>query len=101
MAISPTFYEQHLCMNVYAQLFSTYILLYVCFKFVRQEAVGIHYIPWPPKKIAAQISYQVCLPKIAQICAACTANWPKLPKKKLQKKHMVLLAVAMIYIFAL
>jgi hypothetical protein len=49
-------------------------ILYVCFKFVRQEAVGIYYIPWPTKKIAAQISYQVCLPKTAQICAACTAN---------------------------
>jgi len=49
------------------------------FKFVRQEAVGIYYIPWPPKKIAAQISYQGRLPKTAQICAACTANWPKIP----------------------
>jgi len=57
------------------------ILLYVCLKFVRQEAVGIYYIAWPPKKIAAQISYQGRLPKTAQICVACTANWPKLPKK--------------------
>jgi hypothetical protein len=62
-----------------------FILPYVCFKFVRQEAVGIYNIPWPPKKIAAQISYHVCLPKTAQICAACTANWPKLPKNELQK----------------
>ena len=60
-------------------------LPYICFKFVRQEAVGIYYIPWPPKKIAAQISYQVGLPKTAQICAACTANWPKLPKNELKK----------------
>ncbi len=62
-------------------------LPYVCFKFVRQEAVGIYYIPWPPKKIAAQISYQICLTKTAQICAACTANWPKLPKNELQKTY--------------
>jgi hypothetical protein len=60
-------------------------LPYVCFKFVRQEAVGIYYIPWPAKKIAAQISYQGCLPKTSQFCAACTANWPKLPKNELQK----------------
>jgi len=39
----------------------------------------------PLKKIAAQISYQGCLPKTAQICAACTANWPMLPKNELQK----------------
>ncbi len=26
-------------------------LPYVCFKFVQQEAVGIYYIPWPPKKL--------------------------------------------------
>jgi len=58
---------------------------YVCFKFVRQEAVGIYYIPWPAKKIAAQISYQGCMPKTAQICAACTAIWPKLPRNELQK----------------
>ncbi len=45
----------------------------------------IYYIPWPPKKIAAQISYQVGLPKTAKICAARTANWPKLPKNELQK----------------
>ncbi len=44
-----------------------------------------HTIPWSPEKIAAQISYQVRLPKTAQICAACTANWLKLPKNELQK----------------
>ncbi len=27
-----------------------YNILYVCFKFVRQEAVGTYYIPWPAKK---------------------------------------------------
>ena len=57
------------------------------FKFVRQEAVGIYYIPWPAKKIAAQISSQVCLLKTAQICAACTANWPKLPKTNFKKTY--------------
>jgi len=31
--------------------------LYVHSKFVRQEAAGIYYIPWPAKKIAAQNSY--------------------------------------------
>jgi hypothetical protein len=41
----------------------------------------------PLKKIAAQISYQVCLPKTAKICAACTANLPKLPKKNFQKTY--------------
>jgi len=46
----------------------------VCSKFVRQEAVEIYYIPWPDKKIAAQNSYQVGLPKTAKSCAACTAN---------------------------
>jgi len=39
----------------------------------------------PLKKIAAQISYPGHLPKTAQICAACTANWPMLPKNELQK----------------
>jgi len=48
--------------------------------------VEIYYIPWPAKKIAVQISYQVCLPKTAQIFAACTANWPKLPKKRTSKE---------------
>jgi len=33
----------------------------------------------PLKKIAAQISYQGRLPKTAQICAACTANWSVSP----------------------
>ncbi len=75
----------HMHTQWHPQLQAHVCLLYVCFKFVRQKAVGIYYISWPPKKIAAQISYQVCLPKTAQISAACTANWPKLPKNKLQK----------------
>ncbi len=50
------------------------VLLYVCSKFVRQEAVGIHYIRWPPKKLLPKILYQVGLPKKAKSCAACTAN---------------------------
>jgi len=55
----------------------------------------IYYIPWPAKKIAAQISYQVRLLKTAQICAASTANWPKLPKNELQKniRYMVNMAI--------
>ncbi len=64
---------------------SVALVPYVFLKFVWQEAVRIYNIPWPPKKIAAQISYQGCLPKTAQICAASTANWPKLPKNELQK----------------
>ena len=31
-------------------LFIYYYILYVCFKFIRQEAVGIYNIPWPAKK---------------------------------------------------
>jgi len=65
-------------------------LPYVCFEFVRKEAVRIYYIPWPAKKNAAQISYQGRLPKTAQICAACTANWPMLQKNELQKNILYL-----------
>ncbi len=60
-------------------------ILYVCFKFVRQQAVRIYYIPWPTKKLLPKIRTQTCLPKTAKICAAHTANWPMLPKNELQK----------------
>jgi len=47
---------------------------YVHSKFVRQEAVGIYYKPWPAKKLLPKIRTQVCLPETAKNCAACTAN---------------------------
>jgi len=60
-------------------------ILYVCFKFVWEEAVRIYYIPWPAEKLLPKIRTQTRLPKTAKICAACTANWPMLPKNELQK----------------
>ncbi len=33
--------------------------MYVHSKFVRQEALGIYYIPWPPKKLLPKICTQV------------------------------------------
>jgi len=53
------------------------------------------------KKIAAQISYQGRLPKTAQICAACTANWPKLPKNELQKNEQYVMRINIIDIYGL
>ncbi len=68
----------------------TYLkILYACSKFVQQEEVPIYYIPWPAKKLLPKICTQTFLPKTAKICAACTANWPMLPKKRTSKKHIV------------
>ena len=39
----------------------------------------------PLKKLLPKIRTQTRLPKTAKICAACTANWPMLPKNELQK----------------
>ncbi len=64
-------------------------ILYVCFKFVCQQAVQIYYIPWPPKKLLPKIHTQTCLPKTAKICSARTANWPMLPKNELQKNILL------------
>ncbi len=57
---------------------------YVNSKFVRQEAVGIYYTPWPAKKLLPKICTQACLPETAKNCAACTANQSKLEKNKFQ-----------------
>ncbi len=60
-------------------------LLYVHSKFVWQLAAEDLLYTLAPKKLLPKIPTQTCLPKTAKICAARTANWPKLSKKKLQK----------------
>ena len=66
-------------------LFST--LLYVRNKFARHHASGIYYIPLPAKKMLPKILTQICLPKMAQNCTACTANQTKLPKMNFKRTY--------------
>jgi len=61
-------------------------LLYVCFKFVRQEAVQIYYIPWPAKKIAAQNSYTNLSAKNSQNLCSLHSQLAKAAKKTNFKK---------------
>jgi len=44
-----------------------------------------------------KICTQTRLPKTAKICAACTANWPMLPKNELQKNILYSLQWTDIY----
>jgi len=53
--------------------------------FWRREEVKFTTYLGPLKKLLPKICTQTRLPKTAKICAACTANWPMLPKNKLQK----------------
>ena len=63
-------------------------LPYVRHNFVWGQAVGIFYIPWPAKKIAAQTLTQLWPPILAQNWAAHTANRPKLPKMNFKKTNI-------------
>jgi len=54
---------------------------YVHSKFVPQEAVGIYYIPWPSKKIAAQNSYTNLSARNSQKLCSLHSQLSKAAKK--------------------
>jgi len=62
---------------------------YVYSKFVQQEAVGIYYIPWPAKKIAAQNSYTNSSAINSQKLCSLHSQLAKAAKKRTSKKHTV------------
>jgi len=66
------------------------VVRYVHSKFVRQEAVGIYYIPWPAKKIAAQNSYTSLSARNSQKLCSLHSQLAKAAKKQTSNKHIII-----------